>query len=190
MVNVREKNKGVTGRRTSQSWRQANTQKSERVYRRRKHMSEPASAESFDRRVRLRIYRDIVSSGRVPLAGQIAARMKRPVREIRASFERLEAGHALTLENGTREILRAAPFWASPTGFQVESGRRSWWASCIWDALGAPAMLGRDARILTACGCCSEAMTLSVRRGKLERASGVIHFAVPARRWYEDIVFT
>ena len=151
---------------------------------------ESTAFASLERRARLRIYRDIVSTGRAPRAEQVAARMKRPVRDIRESFERLEAGHAITLEKDTREILRAAPFWASPTAFQVESGRRSWWASCIWDALGVPAMLGRDARILTACGCCGEAMTLRVRRGKIERARGVIHFAVPARRWYEDLVFT
>jgi len=153
-------------------------------------MDESIALAARDRRVRVRIYRDIVSTGRVPRAEEVAARMKRPVRDIRESFERLEAGHAIVLEKDTREILRAAPFWASPTAFLVESGRRSWWASCIWDALGVPAMLGRDARILTACGCCSEAMTLNVRRGKLERARGVIHFAVPARRWYEDLVFT
>ncbi len=152
--------------------------------------NELRSTDSFDGRVRLRIYRDIVSSGRMPLAEQVAARMKRPVEDIRASFERLEASHAIVLEKETREILRAAPFWSSPTGFQVESGRRSWWASCIWDALGVPALLGREARILTACGCCGEAMTLSVRDGKLRRALGVIHFAVPARRWYDDLVFT
>jgi hypothetical protein len=148
------------------------------------------STDSFDGRVRLRIYREIVSSGRVPSAEEVATRMRRPVEDIRSSFKRLEAGHALTLEKDTREIMRAAPFWASPTGFQVESGRRSWWASCIWDALGVPAMLGRDARILTGCGCCGEAMTLSVRDGRLEQARGVIHFAVPARQWYDDLVFT
>ena len=153
-------------------------------------MDENTARESLDRRVRLRIYRELVASGRVPLAERVAARMKRPVEDIHAAFERLEASHVILLQKDTREILRAAPFWASPTTFQVESGRRSWWASCIWDALGIPTLLGRDARILTACGCCGEAMPLSVRSGELERARGVIHFAVPARRWYEDIVFT
>lgn len=151
---------------------------------------ERRSTDSLDGRVRLRIYRDIVASGRVPLADKVATQMKRLVEEIRASFERLEASHAIVLEKESREILRAAPFWASPTPFQVESGRQSWWASCIWDALGVPALLGRDARILTACGCCGEAMTLSVRDRKVEGSPGVIHFAVPARQWYDDLVFT
>jgi len=153
-------------------------------------MDENTALAPFDGRVRLRIYRDIVSSERMPRAEEIAGQMKRTVHEIRASLERLEASHAIVLEKDTREILRAAPFWATPTGFQVESGRRSWWASCIWDALGVPALLGRDARVLTGCGCCGEAMTLSVRDGKLEQPRGVIHFAVPARRWYDDLVFT
>ena len=153
-------------------------------------VEERRSTDSFDGRVRLRIYGDIVSSGHVPTAEEVAMRMKRPVADIRASFERLEASHAIVLEKESRDILRAAPFCASPTSFQVEAGRRSWWASCIWDALGVPALLGRNARILTSCGCCGEAMTLSVRDGKLGRARGVIHFGVPARQWYDDLVFT
>ena len=62
--------------------------------------------------------------------------------------------------------------------------------SCIWDALAIPAMLRRDALITTACACCDSAMELTARRGRLQRAYGLIHFAVPASRWYENIVFT
>jgi hypothetical protein len=149
-----------------------------------------ASHEQLDARTRMAIYREFISRGRAPGSAEMARRLGCTVAEMRGALERLGRNHAIVLEEGTREILRAAPFWASPTAFQVESGRRRWWASCIWDALGIPAMLGKDVRILTACGCCSEAMTLSVRGGKLGRARGVIHFAVPARRWYEDIVFT
>jgi hypothetical protein len=51
-------------------------------------------------------------------------------------------------------------------------------------------MLRCDARITTACACCDSAMQLTVRKGRLLNANGVIHFAVPAGRWYENIVFT
>jgi len=33
-------------------------------------------------------------------------------------------------------------------------------------------------------------MTLRVKAGSLLPHEGVIHVAVPARRWYEDVVFT
>jgi hypothetical protein len=33
-------------------------------------------------------------------------------------------------------------------------------------------------------------MPLKVKDGNLRRAEGLIHIAVPARCWYEDVVFT
>jgi hypothetical protein len=136
------------------------------------------------------IYHFIVTRGRIPKLRELAATLARPETIIRASLHRLAQLHILVLQPQSSEILRAAPFWAVPTAFQVQSGKHSWWASCIWDALAIPAILRRDARITTACACCDSAMQLTVRKGHLLRATGVIHFAVPATRWYENIVFT
>jgi hypothetical protein len=49
----------------------------------------------------------------------------------------------------------------------VQAGKRRWWANCIWDALGIPAMLHRDVRIDACCGCCNRPRggTLSVAQG-------------------------
>ena len=101
----------------------------------------------------------------------------------------LSATHAFVLqENG--ELWRAAPFSAVPTTFPVKIGRRSWYGNCIWDALGIAAMLHQDASIDTSCGCCNYEMVLKVKKGQLSRYDGIAHFAVPARDWYKDIVFT
>ena len=141
-------------------------------------------------RVRLGIYRFILRTERVPAAAELAISFRKSESEVLAAYRRLAAAHAIVLEANGERILRAAPFWGSPTAFAVEVGRRSHWASCIWDALGVPGMLRRDSIIRTACGCCSEAMEVQVRGGRLRGARGVIHFAVPARRWYDDIAFT
>ena len=61
---------------------------------------------------------------------------------------------------------------------------------CIWDALGIPAALGKDALIMAFCGDCSEPMSLEVRGGKLVRGEGLIHFAIPAHHWWDNIGFT
>ena len=153
-------------------------------------MQANAILSSFDRTVRLHIYRQTIQTGRIPLAAETARRLRRSVPEIRGAHRRLAQAHALVLQETSDEILRAAPFWAVPTAFAVEVARRSYWGSCIWDALGIPAMLQKDARILTGCGCCDLPLALQVRNGALARAQGVIHFAVPARRWYDNIVFT
>jgi alkylmercury lyase-like protein len=153
-------------------------------------MAKAVSYNEADAAFRHAIYHFIVTRGHIPKLRELATTLSRPQKAVRASLYRLAQLHILVLQPQTSEILRAAPFWAVPTAFQVQSGKHSWWASCIWDALAIPAMLRRDARVTTACACCDSAMQLTVRKGHLLGARGVIHFAVPAVRWYEDIVFT
>ena len=136
------------------------------------------------------IYQFVATLGHIPKLRELAAALSRPKRTIRAGVRRLAQLHIVVLQPQSSEILRAAPFWAVPTAFRVQCGKRAWWASCIWDALAIPAMLQRDARISTACPCCDSPMELSVRNGGLLEAPGVIHFAVPASRCYENVVFT
>jgi hypothetical protein len=143
-----------------------------------------------DASLRHAIYQFIVTRGHIPKLRELAAVLSRPEKIIRAGVRRLAQLHILVLQQNSSEILRAAPFWAVATTFHVQSGKLAWWASCIWDALAIPAMLRRDARITTACPCCDSPMELTVHNGHLLQATGVIHFAVPASRWYEDVVFT
>ena len=54
----------------------------------------------------------------------------------------------------------------------------------------AAAALGRDAVIDAPCGDCGEPMRLEVRGSKLVRSEGIVHFAVPAHRRWDNIGFT
>ncbi len=145
--------------------------------------------EALDGRLRQYIYRQFVHETKAPTVAQMAAALSVPLRKLKAGLQRLAQSHAFVLqENG--ELWRAAPFSAVPTTFPVQIGKRSWWANCIWDALGIPAMLHQDARIPASCGCCNTEMTLNVKKGRLAGPKAIIHIAVPARHWYDDIVFT
>ena len=108
---------------------------------------------------------------------------------VRAAYTRLSESHAFMLTE-TGELWRVAPFSAVPTAFPVESAGRTYYANCIWDALGIPAMLRQDAAISASCACCNLEMALRVTGASLLPHEGRIHVAVPARRWYEDVVFT
>jgi len=143
-----------------------------------------------DSSLRLAIYRFAIRKGHLPTIRELARALLQSEASVRAGFRRLAKAHVLVLHKDSPEILRAAPFWGVPTAFRVQSGNRSWWGSCIWDALGIPAMLHRDAQIFAACGCCDSPMTLTVRDGRLAKTKGIIHIAVPASRWYENVVFT
>jgi hypothetical protein len=143
----------------------------------------------FDGRVRLFVYRYLLSRERCPTAAEIARGLRTSAEKVRASLTRLSESHAfMTQENG--ELWRAAPFSCIPTAFPVTVGKQSWFGNCIWDALGISATLNEDARIGASCGCCNLDMPIEIRRGKLRAEEGVIHIAVPAREWYRDVVFT
>jgi len=139
--------------------------------------------------LRLFIYRHIVSKGRAPRVSQISQALNTSRSKTKSTLARLAESHAIVLQDNG-EIWRAAPFSAVPTTFPVHVGKHTYYGNCIWDALGIPATLKKDATVSASCACCNFEMPLHVRNGKLAEKSGTVHFAVAARHWYEDIVFT
>ena len=140
--------------------------------------------------VRKYIYDHFLRTGTAPTIATAAAELSRTETQMREALASISATGAITLDRDTGEIWRAAPFCAVPTGFAVECGGRRLWGTCAWDALGVPAMLHEQATITASCGCCNQQMTISAGPQGLSGDSGVIHIAVPAREWYDDIVFT
>ena len=147
-------------------------------------------AGALDVQVRQFIYDHTIEHGVPPSARQAAAELGVAEEQLRAAFERLAAGRVLVLERDTREIQMAMPFSAFPTAFPTRVGATTYHANCAWDALGIPAMLKQDARIDGSCGCCSLPLSLRVTGGRLEPATGLVHVAVPARRFWDNITFT
>jgi len=152
-------------------------------------MTTPQSPETGDAHLRQFIYRHVIRESRAPTVAEMAAALSFSMRKTRSALARLARTHAFVLqENG--ELWRAAPFSAVSTAFPVRSGKRAWYGNCIWDALGIPAMLHQNARIDASCGCCNHEMVLRVEEGRLLAPKGMVHIAVAARHWYDDIVFT
>jgi alkylmercury lyase-like protein len=144
----------------------------------------------LDRDVRLFVYRHFLGQGQPPTFEQTAEALGCSAEEAEGSFRRLEAGRVLVFAPGTLDIWMANPLSAFPTPFWVETEQGSWWGTCIWDALGIPAMLAEDATISTSCPDCSEPFELRVESDALQPAEGVAHFALPARRWWQNIGYT
>ena len=146
--------------------------------------------EAFDRDVRLSVYRHWIEDGAAPPALQVAESLGVSAGAVEAAYRRLEAGRVLVLAPGTLNIWMANPLCAYPTSFWVETPRGAWWGTCVWDALGIPAMLATDATISSRCPDCNEPLDLRVEGDTLRPVEGVAHFAVPARRWWENIAYT
>ncbi len=153
-------------------------------------MNAQQDATELDRLIRLYIYGRFLEDARPPTVEQTAEALQATSAAVTLAYERLARKRVLVLERGGREIRMAMPFSAVETPFEVRAIERKWYANCAWDALGIPAMLNCDARIVTTCGDCGEPITLAVMDGEVVGNKEVVHFAVPVARWWEDIVFT
>lgn len=135
-----------------------------------------------DRALRNRIYAFLVEHGRAPSFEEAGADDD--------ALRRLHDAHALVLESDGRAIRMLSPFSAVPTPFRVRAAGRNWFANCVWDAFGIPAALRVDGHVSAECADCGEPVTVDLTQGRPEPRDVVAHFLVPARHWWDDIVFT
>ncbi len=140
--------------------------------------------------VRIHVFREAAATARVPQAPEIARAIGQPEADVRAALHHLAANKVLILAPNDGNIWAANPFCAVPSGFRVDAAGKRYWGICIWDALGIAAALGKDAVITASCGDCGERMVVEVRDSRLARAEGLVHFAIPARNWWDNIGFT
>ena len=139
--------------------------------------------------VRAFVYETCLSRGLPPSVAEIAKSLNLTAADARARVQRLAEAHVL-YPQPDGEILMAPPFSAVPTPFPVQAGGVSSFGNCIWDALGIIAMMQQDGTVSTSCGCCGARLTLAVVGGALRSDQGTVHFAVPAKHWWDNIVFT
>ncbi len=145
----------------------------------------------FDTRVKLVVYSTVAETAATPTAAEVAQQLRATPAEVAAAFARLHAKRLLVPEPGDPLRIRMAPpFSGMVTPFPVDARGKTYHANCVWDAFGIPAALHTDAVIRAADGFTGEPVALEVRDGRPVPRECVIHFAVPAARWWEDIIYT
>lgn len=144
----------------------------------------------IDREVRLFIYRHFIDTAQAPTAATIAEELKITETEVAPSLKHLESEHALALKPDSHDIWMAHPFSAVPTPYPVKTDRLTYYANCAWDALGIPAMLEVDSETETTCPDCEAPLTFGVQGDQLTGSDGVVHFAVPPRKFWDDVGYT
>lgn len=141
--------------------------------------------------IRLFIYKSLAAGGRAPDLAAIAAHFGISSAAARAALRRLHDAHALVLRAGSCEVLMAHPLSAAPTDYRVLIGETALFANCAWDSLGIPAMLGADARIKARHPLTGELIEYQVEADQLQSSQDhLVHFALPFRLWYDDIMDT
>lgn len=140
--------------------------------------------------VRLAVYDHILATGRVPLVRELAQRVSLERDDVAGQLRALQDVHAFALAPASDEILMAHPFSAVPTPYRVRAEGRTFWANCAWDAIAIPSMLQVDAVIDAHCPDCRDSMTLEFSVGALQPHPGVVHYVVPPRDFWLNVVFT
>jgi hypothetical protein len=151
-------------------------------------MADPRA--DFDARVKTAIYRWFADTAKAPAAPEIAVVLGEPLGTIRDSYRRLFQQRVLFLEQDGETIRMAPPFSGVPTQHQVRVGGRTYLANCSWDSLGIPAALHAEADVSSRCEQSLEPIHVRVGKSGPEPENIVAHFAVPAAKWWDDLVYT
>src|SRR5262249_38600533 len=108
--------------------------------------------------------------------------------DVAERYRELAASHAIEVRDGSLEVWMAHPLSADPTAFVATVDSRDHFANCIWDGLGTIAMLTGTGSVRTACPDCRGSLQVGVVQREIAgEPEGVVHFAIPAARWYDDI---
>lgn len=145
----------------------------------------------FERHVRAAIYASFRDRSRPPSAAELSDALAASPKEVSTALRNLADEHCLVLLPGTESIWMAHPFSGIETDFVVTIGDRRWFANCVWDGLSILALLGRESggSLDTHSPATGEALRFEVSQGTV-RGPGIVHFLVPARRFWDDIGYT
>ena len=146
--------------------------------------------DEIEQRVRFFVTQHLAGTGRAPSTEKIALKCGLSPQSVEEVLHRLQGAHAIVLAPGSTNVWMAPPFSAVPTSFPVETSDVRYWANCAWEMLSVSALLGVDSTSTTQCPDCADELTIRICGGELEPTETVVHFAVPAIRFWENIGFT
>jgi hypothetical protein len=106
-----------------------------------------------------------------------------------AALRALQEYHGVVLHPTSSEIWVTHPFSAAPTNFWVQSPKGSWWSNCAWCSAGIAALVG-DVTVTTTLGAEAKPVTVQIADGKVSDASLLVHFPVPMRKVWDNVIYT
>ena len=140
--------------------------------------------------IRAFVYHHFANKTRAPSVNETAVAFDLTHEEAASAYTALHERHAFFLTPGTHDILMANPFSNVETPFRVHANGKTYFANCAWDSLGIPAAMHSDADVEATCAQSGKPIALQVRNGQVSEADVLMHFLVPFKHWYDDLVFT
>lgn len=124
-----------------------------------------------------------------PSIDALAVQFRQSREAVIAGLQALQEYHGVVLHPVSSEIWAIHPFSSAPTNFWVHSARGSWWANCAWCSAGIAALVG-DVTITTTLGAETQQATVRIRNGKLVDEGLLVHFPVPMRNVWDNVIYT
>ncbi|KFG81369.1 putative transmembrane protein [Metarhizium anisopliae] len=136
------------------------------------------------------IISSFLKNQRPPTVGDIATRFESDATTARQGLRALADYHGVVLHPQSDEVWVAHPFSAAPTTCIVTSGHRKWWGNCAWCSLGVMHLAGGTSTLATRTGAIGDEVSVTVRDGQLLDTDFVIHFPVPMRHAWDNVIYT
>jgi hypothetical protein len=107
-----------------------------------------------------KLIQSLIEEGRCPTNSELGNRMGVALKELEQMLRSLADIHGVVLQPHTCEPWVIHPFSLTPTINWIEKAGTSWWAPCVWCALGVTALVGDDCCIHTRYRAEGEALTI------------------------------
>lgn len=150
----------------------------------------PAARELTDSSLHHVVITHFLEQQRPPTVDEVAAHFGCDAGAARRALRALADNHGIVLQPQSDEVWVAHPFSAAPTTFVVRSGTKSWWGNCAWCSLGVAQLAGGNATIETRLGALGDPVTVRIENGALLDTDYVVHFPIPMRRAWDNVIFT
>jgi len=141
--------------------------------------------------LRIFVYDSLIADGEMPPSAAIANHFAVSGTDALHALREMRIGKTVLPHPTTGQIWMAGPFSAAETQYVVRAANRRWFANCAWDMLGVATIVAEPVDIEARCTDCGDPIALHLApQHETVGADLLVHFLLPARRWYDDIGFT
>jgi len=140
-------------------------------------------------RLHYELIQGLLRRGVCPGNAELALAIGVTADEVHGLLRSLADAHGVVLHPRGCEPWIVHPFSLTPSLNWVDGGGNgSWWAPCIWCALGISVLAGGHVRIRTRIGAESQSLVIDVTDGEPRRLDEMwVHFAIPPARAWDNV---
>jgi hypothetical protein len=139
-------------------------------------------------RLHYELVHGLVEQGACPTNAELSKTLGLSESEVEGQLRELAAIHGVVLHPHVCAPWVIHPFSTTPTLNWVAGDRGSWWAPCVWCAIGVAVVVGGRTTIHTRFGAESEPLVIDLEDGRLVRGEGIwVHFAIPPAHAWDNV---